>query len=242
MIPAFQSPCRSIEQRHQRLGRANPVRQERARKGQPRLIAPLAVEVQPLEAVDARRPVAPLQLPFRRIGVSGDAEPAETMHVFEHVPRLAGQAIRRLRNSQGDQVAVVGADLHRVDEQHAVHVARRIGRARRVAVVGEHDEVEPGTTSGSGDLLGRAGAVRSYCVHVNRAAGGQGIWRYSEPLGSRRQQEPDGRDDRDREDEGKPSRARHARGADGIDRRRPGGAPRARACRSAWWTGPSAPA
>ena len=78
-------------------------------------------------------------------------------------------------NPQRDEMAIIGADFHGVDEQHAVHVARRIGRAGRVAVIGEHHEVESGAMSGAGNPLGRAGAVGSHGVHVNRAAGDQGI-------------------------------------------------------------------
>jgi hypothetical protein len=106
-----------------------------------------------------------------------DPEASEPMDVLEHIARFASQAVRRLRQAERNQMAVRGADLDGVDEQHAVHVTRRIGRARRVAVIGEHDEVEAGAMSGTGNPLGCAGAVGSHGVHVNRAPGGQGIGR-----------------------------------------------------------------
>jgi hypothetical protein len=118
-----------------------------------------------------------------------DPEASQPMDVLEHIARVACQAIRRLRQSERNQMAVRGADLDAVDEQHAVHVARRIGRARRVAVVGEHHEVEAGAMRGTGNPLGRSGAVGPHGVHVNRAAAisGSGAVRAVSSGGSRSQ-------------------------------------------------------
>ena len=99
----------------------------------------------------------------------GDAESAEPPHVLDDVARLAAERIRRRRHVERDVVAAVRADLDAVEAQHARSIRRRIGRARRVAVVGEDDELQAGARGGRGDLVGAAQAVGSIGVDVEDA-------------------------------------------------------------------------
>ena len=56
-----------------------------------------------------------------------DADPAEPADVLDRGPRLAAQRIRGRGRAEGDVVAAPGADLDRVEHQHAVDVGGRIG-------------------------------------------------------------------------------------------------------------------
>ena len=72
-----------------------------------------------------------------------DAESAEPADVGDDVDGVAGQAIRGLPQAERDVVAVRGADLDTVDDQHAGAIGRREHRPRAVAVIGEDDEPRP---------------------------------------------------------------------------------------------------
>ena len=105
----------------------------------------------------------------------GDAEAAEPLDVVDDIARLAAKRIRRGRHVDGDVVTAACADFCRVEAQHALAIHRRIQRTSRVAVVGEHDELEAGPRGGMRDLAGCAAAVRPHGVDVknarNRAVG-----------------------------------------------------------------------
>ena len=74
--------------------------------------------------------------------VGHDAESTETSHIFDDIPRVAAQWIRRLRKIDGDVVAVLSAELNAVDHEDAVPILRRIRFARPVSVIGQDDEVQ----------------------------------------------------------------------------------------------------
>ena len=59
------------------------------------LVAPLGVDVEPLDAVEAHGGVAPAQVGPRRIRMRGDRAAAEPMDVVDDVARVAGERIRR---------------------------------------------------------------------------------------------------------------------------------------------------
>ena len=150
------------------------------------LVAPAAVEVQPLEAGDRCAPVFPGELGLGRIGVRRDRHAAEPQHVFHDSRRFASERIRRGGHVERDQVAAVGADLDGVDAEHAVQVRGRIGRARGIAVVGDHHELQSGARRRRGDRLAVAGAVGPGAVHVKRAGDGSRADRVGDAAGGGR--------------------------------------------------------
>jgi hypothetical protein len=77
-------------------------------------------------------------------------------------------------------VAFVGADLDRVETQHAGAVDRRVGRAGAVAVVGQDDELEARPRHRFGDRVGPAQAVGPVGVNVYRPRDGAVVERYFE--------------------------------------------------------------
>ena len=100
----------------------------------------------------------------------GHRPAAETMDVVEHVADIARQRIARGRlQIQRNEVAVVRVDLNRIDDQDVVKVARRIGRARAIAVIRQDDEIQAGGSGSRGNLLDRSTAVGSRRMHVPRA-------------------------------------------------------------------------
>ena len=99
----------------------------------------------------------------------GDAKPAQTSNVLDHVSRFSAERIWRGRHGEHDVVAARGADLHAVQAQDSGAIRRRIRLARRVAVVGEHDELQPGARGRGRNLVGSAAAVRSVRVDVKDA-------------------------------------------------------------------------
>ncbi len=76
-----------IEQRRQRLRRAQQIGQQRARDRHARLVAPFAVAVEPFESVDRGVPLLPAQRRPGRAGMRRHAESAKPTHVFDHILR-----------------------------------------------------------------------------------------------------------------------------------------------------------
>jgi hypothetical protein len=169
-VPLRERRVGTVEPGGNRLRAAPPIRRERARDAERSFVAPFAVGVQPFDGVEWQRPVAPAQLVFRRVGVRHDAEPSEPRHVVHHVARLARKAIRGAPEVQRPIVAAGGADLDRVDDEDAGPINRSVGLPRAVAVIHQHDELQPGASGGGCDLRRRAGAIRPDCVHVQAAA------------------------------------------------------------------------
>lgn len=191
-VPPPDRRRRPIEERHDRLGTAKPVRHHGTQQRPLRLVAPLAVGVQPLHAVEVGLPGMPRQFRLRRIGMRDDAESTQPPDVLDDVARLAGETIRRARHAQGDVVAVGRADLDAIDHEHAGDVARRVHEAGRVAMVGQHDEVETRARGGVGHFVLSAGAVGGARVHVDSAADGQRVRSEGKRPASRRQYPPHG--------------------------------------------------
>jgi hypothetical protein len=77
--------------------------------------------------------------------VCRDRKPSQTSHVVDHIPRLAAEWVRRLRQPERDDVAVAGADFDGVDAEHPGDVPRGIRFPGCIAVVGQYDEVESRT-------------------------------------------------------------------------------------------------
>jgi len=100
---------------------------------------------------------------------------AQPLHVLDDVTDLAAERKRRLRQAEGNDMAVVGADLDRVDAKHAAAIDRRIGTARRVSVIREDHELQPGPLRRRGDVFDGAGAVRTTRVHVDCTAHRTGV-------------------------------------------------------------------
>ena len=99
-----------------------------------------------------------------------DAETAEPGHVGDHTGGVAAERIRRLRQPEGQVVTAVRADLDRVEEEQAGPVGCGLRRARAVAVVRQHDEVQPGAARGGRYLVGRPAAVGPGAVDMNGSA------------------------------------------------------------------------
>ena len=74
------------------------------------------------------------------------------------------------RQTECHDVTARGADLDRIDAQHAVAIRGRVGFASAVPVVGENDEVESGPRRGGRDVIDRAGSIRTSRMNVNRSA------------------------------------------------------------------------
>ena len=172
--PARQQAAAVAGEQGERRHRTDRVIDERARQPQRRIVAPFRIEVEPLEAVDRRLPVAPRQRRLRRIRVGDDTEPAEPPHVLDDVGGVAGQPVRRLAQTEREVVAVRRADLDAVDDEDAGSIRRRERRARAVAVIGDDDELQAGAGRRGGDLVDGAAAVRARRVDVDDAAGDGG--------------------------------------------------------------------
>ena len=77
------------------------------------------------------------------------------MDVLDDIARFASERIRRSRHVESDQMSAGRADLDAVETQDTRPIGRRIGRPGRVAVVGEHNELEAGARGDGGDLVRR---------------------------------------------------------------------------------------
>ena len=95
---------------------------------------------------------------------------AEAPDVLRDGTSLAGQRVGRLRQVERHVVPIVGADFDGVDQQHAIDDAWRRRCTRRVAVIGEDDEVQARGRGGGRDGVRRSTAVRLRAVYVVRAA------------------------------------------------------------------------
>ena len=167
-VPAIQRGG-PVQEPRQRGAGPQPVPEPGAEQRSPALVAPFAVAVQPLDPVDRCVRIGPAERTFRRIGVSGNAESSQPRDVFDDGLRGAAERIRRAGHVDRHVVAVVGADLDGVEHEDAVEVLGRIRRPRRVAVVGEDDELQIGARRGGRDFTRVAVPVRSGGVDVIRA-------------------------------------------------------------------------
>ncbi len=165
----------------------------------------------------------------------GDRQTAEACDIVDDITCLAVQRIRRLRQSQRDDVPVAGADFDGVDAEYSGQVPGWFRLPGRIAMICQNDEVEAGASRRCRNLFDRAGAVRPTGVNVDgaahacygarRDAGDRGgAWRERDIPRS-----ADTGHDRDRSD---PTHE------DETGRRRRASAVRGRACRFAWWTDP----
>ena len=96
-------------------------------------------------------------------------EPAEPGDVFRDGLCGPAERIWRARHVERDVVPLIRADLDGVQTEHAVDVRRRIGRTRRVAVIGQDDEREAGPRRGGGNGRLVARAVGAGGMNVVRA-------------------------------------------------------------------------
>ncbi len=123
-----------------------------------------------------------------------DPEAAEPVDVLDNRVRGAAERVRGPRHVERDVVPLVGADLHRVQDEHAIDVLGRVGRPRRVTVVRQDDEPHSrprGRGRNSGPI---ANPVRAGGVDVIRA-GNRSRRQIAppaavEPFGRRRRHEP----------------------------------------------------
>ena len=167
-VPARQRRHGAIEDGRQTLRSPEAVAQGGRGEVEDTLVAPLAVGVQPFDAVDRQGPVPPGELRLGRSRVGDDAEPAQARDVLDHARRLSAEGVGRAPEAQGQVVAPVRADLDRVQAEHAGAVRRGVRRPGTVPVVGEHDEVESGAAGRGGDLGRRTAAVRAACCGCGR--------------------------------------------------------------------------
>jgi hypothetical protein len=99
----------------------------------------------------------------------GHTKTSQPVDILEDVARLASERKRRRRQTQREQVASGGADLHAVDAKDPVAVAGWIGFAYPVAVIREHDKPQACPGCDCRDLLWRAVAVGAIRVDVHRS-------------------------------------------------------------------------
>ena len=85
-----------------------------------------------------------------------DTESAETSDVGDHVARFTPKRIWRLRKSESDVMPGLRAELDRIDDEHAITIPGRVWPACAVSVIGEDDEVQPGTRRSSRYLIRRS--------------------------------------------------------------------------------------
>ena len=90
----------------------------------------------------------------------GEPEASEPAHILDHLARIAGKGIWRARQTESHIVSALGANLDAVDTEHAGSIVRRRQLPGAVAVVGDDDELEPGTGGGGGNVVDGAGSVR----------------------------------------------------------------------------------
>ncbi len=160
----------TIEQRRQRSAGARQVPEERPRQCRPALVAPFAVGIQPLDAVDRNVPVLPGELGTSRERVGGNPEAAQPGDVLRHRIGIAAERVRRRRQAERHIVSLVRADFDAVHTEHAVQVFRRLRRTRAVAVVREDGEVHAGLRCRQGDLPPVEGPIGLSRVDVKRAS------------------------------------------------------------------------
>ena len=153
LIPSPECAGWPIQQGRQRRPRTHDVPQQRPTQPDSGFIAPLAVSVEPLEAVNRGSPIRPRKCCLQRIGMGSDTESAKALHVLDDGRGFPTEAIGHGREIEGDIVPAVRADLDAVDAQHAVDVSRRIGLSRSITMFSEHDEAQPGSTRGSGEAV-----------------------------------------------------------------------------------------
>src|SRR5205085_4334620 len=114
-IPLPHHLVRTIEQASERLRRPERVGGQRPQQVGWRLVPPLAVAVQPLEAVERRVPGGPLEFALRRAGMSDDRKSSEPMDVVHHITAFAAERKRDLVQTKRDDMSAIGADFHRVE-------------------------------------------------------------------------------------------------------------------------------
>ena len=85
--------------------------------------------------------------------MGSNPEPAEAVNVLDHIPGLPGERVRSGRHIEGQKVSAARADLYAVQTQHTGTIRWWIQRPRRVAVIGEHEKLETGSTGGGGDRI-----------------------------------------------------------------------------------------
>ena len=151
-VPPLQRRDRPIEQASPAPGpAARDSRAPRAPGAARVFVAPLAVGVQPLDAVDGARPVASSAAPASASRGARRPQAAEPRDVLDDRRGSPPSGYGARRHVERDVVPAVRADLDGVEAQHAVEVGGRIGRARAVAVVGEDDELQAGARRGRGE-------------------------------------------------------------------------------------------
>ena len=84
-------------------------------------------------------------------------------------------------------MAVLGADLNGVDDEHSLPIRGGLRPPGAVAVIGHDHEFQSGARRRGGDIVDRSGAIRAACVDVHDAAGA------SRNRGSNGQRLPGGR-------------------------------------------------
>ena len=149
LVPPGQRRGRTIEHRREGGPRPDPIAEERLSQRGPGTATPRAVRVQPLDAVHARIP--PVPAPARASANRG-ARRCRSRQGGGHRPRPPRASPPRRYGARGRPmrhvVPAVGADLDGVEAEHAVDVSGRSRLPRRVAVIGEDDELEAGAGGG----------------------------------------------------------------------------------------------
>jgi len=84
-VPTADDGLGAIEQQRERLRWSEWISQQGADERRGPLVTPFAVAIQPLESIDLRGPILPLQIGLGRPGVRSDRDPAEPVHVVDHV-------------------------------------------------------------------------------------------------------------------------------------------------------------
>ncbi len=118
----------TIEQRRQCSPGARQVPEERPRQSRPALVAPFAVGIQPLDAVDRNVPILPGELGTSRERVGGNPEAAQPGDVLRDRIGIAAERVRHRRQAERHIVSLVRADFDAVYTEHAVQVFRRLRR------------------------------------------------------------------------------------------------------------------
>jgi hypothetical protein len=91
LVPLVEHETWTIECRRERLARSQRVGQQVAADRLEKLVPPLAVGVQPFEAVDGDRPVLPAQRLAGGPRVRRNAHPAQALRILQHRVRRSGE-------------------------------------------------------------------------------------------------------------------------------------------------------
>ena len=162
---------RPIEQRGQRLRRPQRIRQQRARERHEELVAPFAVGVEPLEAVERRVPVAASCSDGRgEPGCAAMPKPPSRCTSSITSSGVPASGYGDGRQAERDVVPAGRCSPRRRRWTARRCDSRRLGRPRAVAVIGQDDELQAGARRRGRDRRRRAAAVRPIGVNVIRAA------------------------------------------------------------------------